>query len=88
MHDHDALTFAYPEALEDEIAPRLLREITEHIPLQHGRTLSIPYDIKVGWNKGDYNAKTNPDGLRDYLPGDQGRKRQPKVKLMDRVIYR
>lgn len=88
MHDHDALTFMYPEAQEDIIAPRLHREIIEPIPLKHGRTLAIPYDIKVGWNKGDWNAKTNPDGLRDYVPGDQGRKRQPPVSILDRVIRR
>ena len=86
MHDHDALTFMYPEALEDEIAPRLQTEIVEHIPLKNGRTLSIPYDIKVGWNKGDYNAQTNPDGLRDYAPGDKERRRRPKAGILDRII--
>lgn len=88
MHDHDALTFMYPEALEDEIAPRLQTEIVEHIPLANGRTLSIPYDIKVGWNKGDYHATKNPDGLRDWVPGDSDRKRQPARNILDRVIHR
>lgn len=88
MHDHDALTFMYPEDLEDEIAPRLLADLIEPIPLKHNRTLRIPYDCKVGWNKGEYNAKTNPDGLRDYTPSDGGRKRRPKIGILDRVVCR
>jgi DNA polymerase-1 len=86
MHDHDALTFMYPENLEDEIVPQLQADLIEPIPLRNGRTLRIPYDCKIGWNKGEYHAKTNPDGLRDYVPGDQGRTRRPKVGIMDRII--
>jgi DNA polymerase I-like protein with 3'-5' exonuclease and polymerase domains len=88
MHDHDALTFAYPEEQEDEIIPRLMEDLIVDIPLKNGRTLRIPYDCEVGWNKGHYDARTNPDGLRAYVPGDQGRKRQPQVGILDRVIRR
>lgn len=86
MHDHDALIFMYPENLEDEIVPQLQHDLVETIPLANGRMLRIPYDCKVGWNKGEYDAKTNIDGLRDYIPGDQGRRRRPKVSILDRVI--
>lgn len=86
MHDHDALTFMYPEEIEDEIVPQLQRDLVEEIPLANGRTLRIPYDCKVGWNKGEFNSQQNPDGLRDYIPGDQGRKRRPEVRIMDRII--
>lgn len=89
MHDHDALTFMYPESHEDTIIPILLANLPIPIPLKNGRTLTIPYDCKTGWNKGDWNAKTNPDGLKDYTIGhsDQ-RKRSPQVSLLDRAVRR
>ena len=87
-HDHDALTFAYPAHLEDAIIPRLMTDLIQPIPLKNNRTLAIPYDCKVGFNKGDYDARTNPDGLRDYTPGDQGRKRQPTAGILDRIVRR
>ncbi len=85
MHDHDALTFQYPEHLEDEIVPKLLNLLRQPIELKYNRVLEIPYDAKTGWNKGDYNEKTNPDGLKDYHPGDQ-RTRAPEVSLLDRIL--
>lgn len=87
MHDHDALTWMYPEHLEDEIIPTLLAAHTQTIPLANGRELNIPYDCKTGWNKGDYNAETNPDGLKDFYSHDQ-RKRQPTASLLDRIVRR
>lgn len=83
MHDHDALTFMYPEEQEDEIIPKLMHLLPEDIPLKNGRSLRIPYDCVVGWNRGKYNEKTNPEGLKDYGAGDK-RKRQPKVGILDR----
>lgn len=88
LHDHDALTFQYPEHLEDEIIPRIMQDLIQPIPLKNGRTLAIPYDCEVGWNKGKYDARSNPDGLRSYQPGDQGRTRQPQVGLLDRPVRR
>lgn len=87
MHDHDALTFMYPEPYEDEIVPILQEMLVEEIPLEHGRTLKIPYDCKVGWNKGEHNDKTNPDGLKDYHGESDQRRRQPKVSILDRIVY-
>jgi DNA polymerase-1 len=86
LHDHDALTFQYPAYLEDEIIPRLQQDLIQPIQLKNGRVLAIPYDIEVGFNKGHYDARSNPDGLRSYTPGDQGRKRQPQAGVLDRVI--
>lgn len=87
FQDHDALTFMYPEHLEDEIVPRIMADLPEDIPLANGRTLHIPYDCKTGWNKGDYDASTNPDGLKDYTPGKSDtRRRTPQVALLDRPI--
>jgi len=84
MHDHDALTFQYPEHLEDEILSTLLPALIQPIDLRGGRQLAIPYDCEVGWNKGHYDAKTNPNGLRGYVVGDQGRRRVPEGGLLDR----
>lgn len=87
MQDHDAITFMYPEEQEDEIIPQLSADLIEEVPLANGRTLRIPYDCQVGWNKGHYDAQTNPDGLKDYTGKDQ-RKRQPQVSIMDRILHR
>jgi len=87
MHEHDALTFQYPENLEDEIIPRIMNDLVVRIPLKHGRELAIPYDCKVGWNKGEYDASTNPEGLRDYT-GHDSRTRQEEVSILDRVVRR
>ena len=87
MKDHDAITFMYPEHLEETYVPLLREMLVEEVPLKYGRTLRIPYDCQVGWNKGEYDEATNPDGLKDYKGKDQ-RTRSPKVKLLDRVIHR
>ena len=87
MHDHDALTFQFPEELEDEIVPRLLEQLRITIPLSHSRELVIPYDAQTGWNRGKYDADKNPDGIKDWVAGDK-RKRSPKVSIMDRVVHR
>lgn len=88
MHDHDALTFMYPEELEDEVIPKIMAGLVFPVELKNGRTLIIPYDCKVGWNRGEYNEATNRDGLRDYTPGDGQRKRTPQMSLMDRPVRR
>jgi len=87
MQDHDALTFMYPEETEDEVIPILYEQLKYPVQLKHDRTLLIPYDCKTGWNRGDYDSKKNPDGLKDYIPGDK-RKRQPQVGFMDRRVRR
>lgn len=97
MHDHDALTFMYPEEQEDEIIPLLMDLLVEEIPLANGRSLNIPYDCKTGWNKGDYccgerkpeckgcKKDANVDGLKDYQGTDK-RRRSPPVHLLDRPL--
>lgn len=85
MHDHDALTFMYKEEEEDSIIPVLLKALQVPIPLEKSRTLLIPYDCKTGWNKGDYDEKNNPDGLKEYVGTDK-RKRRPPMSLLDRVV--
>lgn len=84
MHDHDALTVQYPEELEDEIIPKILKQLEYPIQLNHDRTLLIPYDCKTGWNRGDFSP-TNQEGLKDYNGTDR-RKREPQVGILDRKI--
>lgn len=84
MHDHDALTVQYPEEREDEVIPKLFEQLTVPVPLLHDRTMVIPFDCKVGWNRADWNEK-NPDGLKDYVPSDK-RSRQTEVSILDRKL--
>jgi DNA polymerase-1 len=87
MHDHDALTVEYPEETESEVIPLLLDALKVPIQLEHNRTLLIPYDCKVGWNRGEFNEKNNPDGLRDYeASAEAKRKRSKSLHLLDRKI--
>jgi len=85
LHDHDALTVQYPEALEDTIIPKIAKQLEVPMELAQGRTLLIPFDCKTGWNRGEFDAKNNPDGLREYKGRDK-RKRTPQVHLLDRPI--
>lgn len=87
LQDHDALTFMYPEEVEDELIPRIMKDLIVRVPLNNGRELAIPYDCKTGWNRGDYDEATNPEGLKDYT-GTEKRKRQAEVGILDRRIRR
>lgn len=86
MHDHDAITFMYPEEQEDEIIPKLMGQLIVPIQLEHGRELRIPYDVEVGWNKAKA-SKDNPNGLTAYTGHDE-RKRQEAVGILDRQVHR
>lgn len=83
LHDHDALTVQYPEEQEDEIVPKIIEQLRWPMELEHNRVLEIPYEAKTGWNTGKYDSETNPDGLKEWVGGDQ-RKRSPQVHLLDR----
>ena len=84
---HDAILIQYPEDKEDEVIPRVQKQMEFPIELNHGRELLIPTDCKTGWNWGAYDEETNPDGLKSYEPGDK-RKRQAPTPILDRVIQR
>jgi hypothetical protein len=80
----------YQEEHEAEIVAILKEMLVETIPLAHGRELRIPYDCKVGWNKGDFDydhPEKNPDGLKDYV-GEDKRTRRPEVSILDRILHR
>jgi DNA polymerase I-like protein with 3'-5' exonuclease and polymerase domains len=82
MQDHDAVTVMYPEEQEDEVIPKIKEQLKVPIRLMHDRVLEIPYDCKVGWNRGDWSEK-NQDGLKDYKDHDT-RKRSAKLGILDR----
>lgn len=84
LNIHDAILIQYPEDQEDEILPQVLKIITQRVELKHGRTLVLKPDVMCGWNWGKYSER-NPDGLRNYVEGDGGRKREPKVSILDRT---
>jgi DNA polymerase-1 len=87
---HDSIVVQYPEEKEDEIIPKILKQLEYPIQLQHNRTLVIPYGCKTGWNWGEFNddptkGALNLDGLKKYQPNDK-RARTPEAIIMDRVV--
>ena len=92
---HDAILFQYPEEQEDEIIPKVRELIQVNVPLERGRILSIPNDVKTGWNwaeayKPGVDGKMhlwNPDGMMKFK-GHDGRRRRndPAKPLLDRVL--
>lgn len=85
MHDHDALTFMYRTEDEPRVIPKLLAALVVEVPLQQGRTLKIPYDCEVGWNKAHYDSNTNPDGLRPWTGADD-RRRTPIRNVVETIM--
>lgn len=83
---HDAVVVQYPEEREDEIVPQIFKLLEVPVELKRGRTLLVPYGCETGWNWGKY-SKDNPDGLKEYKPGDK-RKRQKEAGILDRPIRR
>lgn len=87
MQGHDAIIVQYPEEREDEVIPRIRKQLRYPLELRHNRTLTIPYGCETGWNWGKFDKDSNPDGIKTYKPGDK-RKRSPTVSIMDRVLRR
>lgn len=92
---HDAILIQYPAEREDEIIPQVRSLIQVNVPLERGRILSIPNDVKTGWNwaeayKTDKEGKPvlwNPDGMMKFKGHDERRRRNdPSVPLLDRVF--
>jgi len=104
MTDHDAITFMYREEDEERLIPILLRELVVPVQLSGGRTLTIPYDVETGWNKGHYCCGNRTNGVchesgkectRDANPdglrswtGSDPRKRQPLRGLLDSIVQK
>lgn len=82
LQNHDAIIVQYPGEREDEVIPKLLKQLRYPVELKHGRTLIIPYGCKTGWNWGEW-SEGNPDGLKAYTVNDK-RKRIPQTSILDR----
>jgi DNA polymerase-1 len=70
MQNHDSILVQYPQEMEDEVIEKIQAQLYHEIKLRNGRTLTIPYGCKTGWNWGDY-SKGNPNGLKKYRPSDK-----------------
>lgn len=82
MQNHDSILVQYPQEKEDEIIPKIVKQLEYPLELKHDRTLKIPYGCKTGWNWGNF-SEANPDGLKSYKPGDK-RARTPQMSILDR----
>ena len=91
---HDAVLLQYPEELEQEILPVLLKLMAVSIPFK-GRVLVIPAEASVGWNWGKFTAENNVDGkpvnmngIKKWTGEADPRKRieTPKKSILERVI--
>lgn|GEM_PF-1312249 len=87
---HDAVVIQYIDnpAIEKRVIETCSRLI--QTPVQLGqRTLTIPNDVKVGWNFAKADPKLfadgNPDGLKSYK-GQDDRRRSKALGLLDRPI--
>lgn len=85
MQVHDAIVVQYPEEREDEIIPIIQQQLRYPVPI-NDRQLIIPYGCKTGWNFGEYNEHSNPEGLRKWKGNDK-RRRQKTPGILDRVFY-
>jgi DNA polymerase I-like protein with 3'-5' exonuclease and polymerase domains len=87
---HDAILVQYPSEQESTIIPLLLETIKHPIQLKHDRTLVIPSEAKCGWNWGEWNEQSNPDGLTRWSPSrpDARRRSRPAkaASILDRLV--
>jgi hypothetical protein len=83
---HDSILLQYPEHLEDELLPLLLKEIEIERTLNGGRKFTIPAEAMVGWNWG-YASEDNADGLIKWKGKTDGRRRQKEIPVVHTGIY-
>lgn len=85
MQVHDAVVVQYPEEKEDEIVPLIQQQLRYPVSIGRDRQLIIPYGCKTGWNFGEYNEQSNPEGLKEWKGNDK-RRRQKTPGILDRVF--
>jgi DNA polymerase I-like protein with 3'-5' exonuclease and polymerase domains len=71
---HDSVLFMVREEELDETVPWLLKEMRTRIILEKDREFAVPTEAKVGWNWGDFDPKSNVDGLKKWK-GSESRTR-------------
>lgn len=80
---HDSILVQYPEELENDILPRILKAVERPIQLSNGRVVTIPAEAKVGWNWAN-KSPDNPEGLMELKGQKDVRKRGPLSTILDR----
>ena len=78
---HDAVYFLFPESSnEQDVITEALSYF--HIEMAQGdHRLIVPGEAKVGWNWGNFDPKSNPDGLKKWKEGQvDERKRTPLLQ--------
>jgi DNA polymerase I-like protein with 3'-5' exonuclease and polymerase domains len=80
---HDAILVQYPEDREEEIVPKILKQLEYPIRL-NGREIIIPYSAATGWNWGKHSME-NPDGIKPWQ-GEDKRKRGKTMSILDRKL--
>ena len=66
---HDAAYMQFPEHLDEQ---EVVAEALSHfdLALEHdGHKLIVPGEAKTGYNWGNYDPITNPDGLKKWKQG-------------------
>lgn len=76
---HDAILFQYPESMEDEILAQVPSIVETELCITGSKAttrLTIPCDIKTGWNFRTYHPKNNPnpDSLQPYKGSGQDKR--------------
>jgi DNA polymerase-1 len=85
---HDAILIQYREADEDWVVPQAMKLLVQPFQLDHGRTLVIPCEAKVGWNWANQetdragNVIGNPNGLAKWRGHDD----RQRVGFLDEVL--
>lgn len=80
---HDAILIEYQEG--DKEAVRDVQGWMSFAHKIHGRPMSIPTDVAVGWNW-DYANDVNPDGLIKGIIDDRERQHYPPASILDRWV--
>ena len=85
--EHDAVYFLYREEDEQEIIPLALKEIALEIrDPKSGRSLIVPGEAKVGWNRGNFASQEDKDAGKVKRTNLLGLKKLKAGTRDDRVL--
>ncbi|MDD5407142.1 MAG: DNA polymerase, partial [Sulfurovaceae bacterium] len=80
---HDAVYFQIPEHLDEQEIITQALHLIESITFEHkGRTLLVPGEAKSGWNWGNWDEKTNPNGLKKV----KGKDTRVRLEGLERIL--
>ena len=82
---HDAILVQYPEELENEIVPQILKLMEIEVPV-NGRVMMIPTEASVGWNWQKFDADKNPLGIKEWTGNDTRKAPAAPTSILDRLV--